>query len=224
MRIAVVIPALNEESQIASAVASARAAGVAVEVVVVDGGSRDSTRERAREAGARVVSSDAGRARQLQAGVDATDAPTILFLHADTRLPENAADAIRLALEEPDVAGGAFGFAFEESGFGLRIVEWGVRIRVRLAALPYGDQAIFARRSALAAAGGVPQVALMEDLDLVLALKRQGRLALLPQPARTSARRYLADGVARSVLRNTLALLARAVGVDRARIARWYRR
>jgi rSAM/selenodomain-associated transferase 2 len=224
VRIAVVIPAWNEEDRIAAAVACARGTEPASdEVIVVDGGSKDSTCERAREAGARVVSADLGRACQLQAGADATDADAILFVHADTRLPEGHADSIRQALRDPDVVGGAFGFRFEESGFGLRVVEWGVRMRLRFARLPYGDQGLFVRRSALAAAGGIPQVAIMEDLDLVRALQRVGTLALLPEEATTSARRYLADGIVWSVLRNTLALAARSLGVDRERIARWYR-
>ncbi len=224
MRIAVVIPALNEEERIASAVALALATGFGIEVLVVDGGSQDSTCERAREAGAQVIACEPGRARQLQAGVLATDTPVILFLHADTRLPENAADAIREALEDESVVGGAFGFAFAEPGIALRIVEWGVRVRLRWARLPYGDQGLFVRRTALDAAGGVPQVALMEDLDLVQNLKRQGRLALLADPATTSARRYQADGIVFSVLRNFLAVTARALGVNRARIATWYQR
>jgi hypothetical protein len=90
--------------------------------------------------------------------------------------------------------------------------------------MPYGDQALFVRRTALSAIGGVPQVPLMEDLDLVSALRRRGRLALLPQDAVTSARRHLAAGPWRTALRHNLAALAWALGVDRARIAAWVRR
>ena len=224
VRIAVVIPVRNEEDHVAAAVASARATELdGVEVLVVDGGSVDSTCERARAAGARVIASEPGRARQLQAGAGATEADAILFLHADTRLPERYAESIRRALADPEMVGGAFAFRFAESGLRLRIVEWGVRMRLALADLPYGDQGIFVRRAALTAVGGVPQVPIMEDLDLVRALQQRGRLALLPDPATTSARRYLERGIARSVLRNALALVARALGVERARIAAWYR-
>src|SRR4029453_5039906 len=113
---------------------------------------------------------------------------------------------------------------FAEPGLGLRIVEWGVRARLALGGLPYGDPALFAPRSALEAIGGVPQAEIMEDLDLARALSRRGRLALLPLAAVTSAPRYLQRGVLRTVLRNTLAALAFALGVDRARVAAWYRR
>ena len=216
------IPTLDEGDRIAHAIQSARAPGV--EIIVADGGSRDATCERAVAAGARVVAAAPGRARQLAAGAGAAEADAILFLHADTRLTPGWADVVRTALADPAVAGGAFAFRFAEPGLALRLVEWGVRARLALGGLPYGDQALFARQSALDAIGGVPQAPIMEDLDLARALRRRGRLALLAQPATTSARRYLERGVLRTVARNTLALLGWALGLDRARIAAWYRR
>jgi rSAM/selenodomain-associated transferase 2 len=222
VRIAVVIPTLEEEDRIAHAIESARAPGV--EIIVADGGSRDATRARAAAAGARVLEAAPGRAAQLAAGARATEADAILFLHADTRLAPGWADAVRAALADPGAAGGAFAFRFAESGLRLRLLEWGVRVRLALGGLPYGDQALFARRSALEAIGGVPAAPIMEDLDLVRALRRRGRLALLPLPATTSARRHLERGVLRTALRNLLALLGWSLGLDRARLAAWYRR
>jgi hypothetical protein len=148
----------------------------------------------------------------------------VLFLHADTTLPEGFADRIRCALSDPAVAGGAFALRFAESGFALRLIEFGVRVRLALAGLPYGDQAIFVRRSVLEAMGGVPQAAIMEDLDLVERIKRSGRLALLSDPVTTSARRYRERGGLRTVARNALALLAWKLGIDRDCVAAWYRR
>jgi rSAM/selenodomain-associated transferase 2 len=229
VQIAVVIPALDEAGRIQSAIRSARAPGV--DVLVVDGGSRDGTPEVAREAGARVVASPPGRARQLAAGVRASTAEGLVFLHADSRLPPGFADGIRRALADPTVAGGAFGFRFErEPGagaatrLGLRIVEAGVALRVALLGLPYGDQALVARRSSLERAGGVPEVPFLEDLDLVAALRRTGRFVALPGRVATSPRRYLARGVTRTWLRNAAALAGWRLGLDRARLAAWYRR
>ena len=217
------IPTLREADHVQDAVRSARAPGV--EVIVADGGSRDATRERALEAGARVVASAPGRARQLQAGALATtDVEAILFLHADTQLPEGWADAVACALAAPGVAGGAFAFRFAERGPGLRFIEWGVRLRLALTRLPYGDQAIFVRRDALDAMGGVPQSPIMEDLDLVREIRRRGKLVLLPLAVVTSARRYRQRGILRTWLRNTAALTAWRLGVDRERLAAWYRR
>jgi len=235
MRIAVVIPALQEASCIAAAIHSAQVhsaqvsaenavQGSEVEIIVADGGSRDGTSERARLAGARVVPSEPGRACQLAAGLRASRAPVVLFLHADTRLPAGWDTAVREALADPAVAGGAFGLRFDERRLSLRLVEWGVRLRLAVARLPYGDQAIFARRTVLDALGGIPQQPIMEDLDLVRGIRRQGRLALLRPRVVTSGRRYRQRGVWRTVLRNGAALLAFGLGLDRQRVAAWYRR
>jgi rSAM/selenodomain-associated transferase 2 len=229
VQIAVVIPALHEADRIEEAIRSARSPGV--EILVVDGGSRDATVERAREAGARVLRSAPGRARQLAAGAAASTAEVLVFLHADSRLPPGYADAVRTALADPAVAGGAFAFRFEREAaatrracLGLRIVELGAALRVGLFGLPYGDQALFARRSALERAGGVPQVPIMEDLDLVTALRQTGRVVSLAAPVVTSPRRYLARGVVRTWLRNAGALAAWRLGLDRGRVASWYGR
>jgi rSAM/selenodomain-associated transferase 2 len=220
VRIAVVIPTLDEAERVGAAIASARGC----DVIVVDGGSRDGTVERARAAGARVLARPAGRARQLDAGWRAAHGDVVLFLHADTRLPDGWDAAVRRALEDPRVAGGAFTLRFEPPTRALRLVEWGARWRARLLGIPYGDQALFARRDALEAAGGVPDVPICEDLDLVRALRRRGRLVQLPLPATTSARRYLRRGVLRTWWRNALTLAAWRLGVDRARLAAWYAR
>ncbi len=222
MRIAVVIPARDEEERIEAAIRSAREAGA--EVIVVDGGSRDATARRARTAGARVIASAPGRARQLAAGAEAAShADVLLFLHADTQLPRGWAARVGAALADPRVAGGAFAFRFAERGALLRLVELGVRLRLALARLPYGDQALFVRTSVLRALGGVPQAPIMEDLDLARGIRAHGRIALLSDAVTTSARRYQARGVLRTMARNWLALAAWSLGLDRARVAAWYR-
>jgi rSAM/selenodomain-associated transferase 2 len=198
--------------------------GGAREVLVVDGGGRDGTPDRAEAAGARVISSTPGRARQLGVGAEEAQGQVVVFLHADTQLPVGWDGEVRAALADTDVVGGAFRFRFDDRSPLFRLLEWGTRLRVALLRLPYGDQALFVRRSFLEAMGGVPQVRLMEDLDLVAAMKRGGRLALLAAPATTSARRYRERGPWRTAGRNLLAAMAWACGVDRARIAGWVRR
>jgi rSAM/selenodomain-associated transferase 2 len=220
VRIAVVIPALDEAETVEAAIASARSAD---EIVVVDGGSLDRTADRARAVGAQVISSPRGRARQLEAGWRATGAEVVLFLHADTRLPLGWAGAVRIALAAPGVAGGAFRLRFDDRSPALRVVEWGAHRRAAWAGLPYGDQALFVRRAVLEAIGGIAQVPIAEDLDLARDLRRHGRLALLPLAVATSARRYQSNGALRTWARNTVALAAWRLGVDRDRIARWVR-
>jgi rSAM/selenodomain-associated transferase 2 len=245
VHIAVVIPALDEADAIGAAVESAKIEHGAwhrpglhepgshqskpdcldlhVEIVVIDGGSRDRTVDRARAAGASVLSSSPGRARQLETGWRATRGDVVLFLHADTRLPSGWAIAVRDALRDPGVAAGAFRLRFAERSLGLAAIEWGAERRARWGGLPYGDQALFARRRALEAIGGIAPVPIAEDLDLVRALAGQGRLALLPEAVTTSARRYLRGGVFRTWLRHTLGLAGWRLGVDRDRLARWVR-
>lgn len=217
MKISVVIPTLDEAERIAGAVGSAVAPGV--EVVVVDGGSRDGTVRLARDAGARVLAGERGRARQLRLGSEASTGEAVLFLHADTRLPPGWPGCVARALSDPDCAGGAFRLRFAERGLRERGIEWGVRLRVALFGLPYGDQALFVRRSVLEQMGGLPIVAVMEDLDLVRAIKRAGRLRIVEASATTSARRYARAGALRTVWRHQTALLGWWLGWDRERLA-----
>jgi hypothetical protein len=113
---------------------------------------------------------------------------------------------------------------FDESGWALRVIEWGVRLRVAVFGLPYGDQALFVRRRTLDAIGGIPRTPIMEDLDLVKAMRGCGRMAMLDLPVTTSARRYRARGFAKTLFRNAGAAVAWLLGLDRRRVANWYHR
>ena len=216
--ISVVIPALDEEQRLPAAIQSVRADA---DVIVVDGGSRDATRAVAAAEGARVLESPRGRGRQLDEGARAATGDWLVFLHADTRLEAGWADA--LASLPADVAGGAFRLAIDSDRLAFRIVERAVRARVRLFALPYGDQGLFVRREAYAAVGGMPHLPLMEDVAFVRRLRRAGRLAFLPIRAFTSARRWERHGVLRATLRNWWLLGLYAAGRSPERLARIYR-
>ena len=218
--VSVIIPARNEEQHIAAAVQSAL--GGAHEVIVVDAGSSDGTRDAALEAGARVLTSPAGRAIQMNIGALAAKGRYLLFLHADSRLPEHYAASVRAILARKDAAAGAFSLAIDAAGARFRAVEWGVRQRARFFALPYGDQALFMTRDTFIRLGGHAQLPLMEDLDLVRRLKGRGRIEIASEPVLTSARRWRRLGVTRSVARNQLILLAAACGASPERLARWY--
>jgi rSAM/selenodomain-associated transferase 2 len=218
----VVLPARNEGDTIARALASTRAPGV--DRIVVDGGSHDGTPDLAVRLGAeRVLESAPGRARQLEVGLRAAQGDLVLLLHADTRLEPGWESALRRALRDESVAGGAFRLAFESQRSVYRVIESGARLRARWLGLPYGDQGLFARRKPLLESGGIPQVPIFEDLDLTRLLRRLGRLVLLPERAWTSPRRYERNGALRTLLRNNLALTAWLLDLDRERIARWYR-
>lgn len=218
-RISVVIPALDEEGRIAAAIRSVREDA---EVLVVDGGSRDATRDRASREGARVLEAPRGRGRQLDEGARAAAGDWLVFLHADSRLEPGWAEA--LGALPADVVGGAFRLAVDSPRAGFRVVERGVRLRVRLFALPYGDQGLFARSEVYARIGGMPHLPLMEDVAFVARLRRAGRLAFPAVRAFTSPRRWERYGIVGTTVRNWSLLARYAAGASPERLARRYGR
>lgn len=215
--ISVVIPALNEEDLVGSAVRSVRDDA---EVIVVDGGSTDATRDAAMAAGGSVISCAPGRGVQLDAGARAARGEWLVFLHADTRLEPGWAAALQ-ALPAA-VVGGAFRFALDAPRAAYRWLEAGVALRCRLFRLPYGDQGLFARRTTYEAIGGFRPLPLMEDVDFVRRLGRAGPLAFPKVRAWTSARRFERRGAAATSLRNLGLLALYAAGWDPARLLRLY--
>ena len=218
--LSVIIPAFNEETRIETAIASAWNAG-AGEVVVVDGGSTDGTRERA-ASGARVVLAPRGRASQMNAGARAASGETLLFLHADARLPAGAAAAVRAALADPGVGGGAFRMRIDDGRAWYRIVTALAQARAALCGITLGDQAIFVRREAFAAAGGFRPIPILEDLDLVERLRRRARFRILRPEVVSSPRRWESRGRWRTSLANLLILLLYRAGARPETLAGLY--
>lgn len=224
--LSVVVPTLNEVDWIAATLERTRAVlGSDVEVVVVDGGSVDRTRAIAGRM-ARVVESPPGRGRQLNRGLRASSAPVVLFLHADTRLGAGSRDAILGAVEDGAELGcHRFGVDPAPTGFGRwSLLEAAVNLRTRLFRTATGDQAIFATRSLLRRAGGVPEQPLFEDVALVSRCRRAGaRLRILSATARTSRRRWEASGFLTTVLLHWALRLGYALRIPPRRLAEWYR-
>ncbi|REJ67770.1 MAG: glycosyltransferase [Planctomycetota bacterium] len=221
LRVSVIIPVLNEESRVVSAVERAVAAG-AWEVIVVDGGSRDRTVALAAATPCRVLESPAGRAVQQNRGAAAAGGEILLFLHADTWLPAGAVAQVVQLAESGETVVGAFAQRIEASAYVYRLVESGNALRVRLFGLAYGDQGIFLSRDLFQRLGGFPEVPLMEDVRLMRSVRRQQRLHLLPGPLHVSPRRWQRHGLVRQTLRNWLLLCAERLGVSPARLARFY--
>jgi len=193
-----------------------------VEVIVADGGSSDRTPALAAAAGAKVFSAPAGRGSQQNAGAQMAQGRVLLFLHADTLLPEGFAAQIRAALARPGIVAGAFRFAIAAKGWRFRLLEQGANWRAAWLGLPYGDQALFLSAARFQSLGGFMEIALLEDLELVLRLRKVGRLALLKTPALTSARRWQQLGLARTTMVNQIILLGFFCGLNPDRLARWY--
>jgi rSAM/selenodomain-associated transferase 2 len=223
MRLAIVVPTLNEEGTLRRNLPAALAH--ADEVVVSDGGSTDGTVEVAQALGARTVSGPPCRGAQLNRGAAATDADVLLFLHADTLLPESAGRAVREAVAA-GAPGGAFLLRFDRDGFVYRLGSRVVNLRTRRAFLPFGDQAQFVTPLAFRELGGFREWPLLEDLDFARRMRQRWgrrRLAVIAEPVVTSARRFAAQGPARTVARNWLIWLLFAAGVSPHRLARLYR-
>jgi rSAM/selenodomain-associated transferase 2 len=222
MRLSVIVPTLDEEATIASTLARARRPGD-VELVVVDGGSRDETVHVARPLADRVLDAPRGRAAQMNAGAAAARGAVLLFLHADTRLPDDYPALVADALAPADVVGGRFDIRLDAPGLAYRVIERLIGLRSRLTGVATGDQAIFVRRDAFVRVGGYPAIPLMEDIALCRALKRAGRMAALRDVVVTSARRWQRDGLVRTVALMWTLRLAYYAGVSPARLARAYR-
>lgn len=219
--LSVVIPVRNEARTLPVTVPPLLQAGC--EVIVADGGSDDGTAEVARELGCRVVLTRPVRGRQLNAGGALARGEWLLFLHADTRLPDSFRTDIPATLAGGAILG-AFRLRIDALGWGLRGVAWGANLRSRWLQLPYGDQGLFLRTEAFHRLGGFRPWPLLEDLEFCQRMKRHGPIVLARTAVHTSARRWRHLGVARTTLINQLVLLRYWWGESPESLAAFYRR
>ena len=220
-RVSVIIPALNEAENIHAAVTSARE-GRPREILVVDGGSTDDTIQRAFEAGATVIQSAPGRAKQMNAGAARASGNVFLFLHADTLLPRDFLSAVSDALHQPNVVAGAFRFRINSRFAGKWFVEWTTNLRSRWWQMPYGDQGLFLRRSVFEELGGFGDLPFMEDYEFVRRLRRRGRIVTLKQDAPTSGRRWQRLGFLRATWINKRMIAGYHLGRPAAKLGKIY--
>ena len=201
MHFSIIMPVLNEEAVLEYhlGILARQISRYNCELLIVDGGSTDRTIEIAQRFG-RVISSQRGRAVQMNSGAYAASGETLLFLHADTLLPDNAFDAIEHALKTHDAVGGAFRICFNCDQGAYRLVAFITNLRTRFGKIFTGDQAYFVRSACFHAIGGFPDQPLMEDLEIITRLRKIGKVVLLPQYVTTSARRHEKIGLVRSIL------------------------
>jgi len=220
MKLSIIIPTLNEEGSLGGNLASV--SGHNYEIIVVDGGSEDDTVEIARQYTPRVLDSDRGRGIQQHTGACHAQGDVLLFLHADTLLPKGFGVAIERTLSDPKIVFGAFHLGYHPSTAFLNLVALMANLRSLLLKMPYGDQALFTRRSDYFLAGGFKDLPLMEDVDLVRRLNKIGRFKLTRGRVKTSARRYEKEGILCVTVRNWSLIIRYLLGQSPHRLHRFY--
>jgi rSAM/selenodomain-associated transferase 2 len=221
--LSIIVPVLDEAAGIAEtliALAPFRQRGV--EVIVADGGSGDDTVALARPLADHVLSAPRGRAAQMNAGAAAASGDVLLFLHADTVLPDDADGLVLYGLADTGRIWGRFDVEIEGRNPLLALVAGMMNWRSQITGIATGDQAMFMTRDAFNAAGGFPDIALMEDIALSKKLKRAGRPLCLAARIRTSARRWTRNGTIRTIVLMWRLRLAYWLGADPAALAQRY--
>ncbi len=221
-KISVIIPVLNEEEHIESTVKQAME-GFETETIVIDGGSDDGTRDRARQVGARVFRTPACRATQMNYGANQATGDILLFLHADSALPPAWDCHIRQVIKMPDTILGYFRFAINGSFAGKRWIETGTNIRSRFLKKPYGDQGLFLKKNTFTRLKGFPEVPILEDVLIVKEAKKMGHIRCASSVLLTSGRRWRKLGWFRTMYINQSVLLLARLGVDLDKLNHVYR-
>jgi rSAM/selenodomain-associated transferase 2 len=219
--ISVVIPTLNEASELPETLKRVQAISDVQEIIVVDAGSTDATRAISRGHNCTVIESEPSRGKQLRLGAQRASGDVVLFLHADTWLPENAGAVIAETLARPLVVAGGFYKRFRDGGAlpGSRLRCW---LLWALTNRLFGDQAIFVKRDVLEQCGGVPDVPLMEEFELCKRLAIHGRIALAPATVFTSPRKFREQGTLNTYWLMTRCIVRYCLGTSPQRLAEIY--
>lgn len=225
MTVSVIIPVLHESALVNAAIAHIRSIEprAPVEVIVVDGATEADTLRAVRDGEVKGVLSARGRGAQMNRGAEAAQGDVLLFLHVDTALPRHGLRAVRAVMDGGRFVAGAFDLGIDGRGAMFRLIERVASLRSRMTRIPYGDQAIFIRRDYFLRLGGYREMALMEDVDLMRRVKRDGgAIFIVPERVRTSGRRWSREGLVRCTLRNWTIALLYLLGVSPERLARRY--
>jgi rSAM/selenodomain-associated transferase 2 len=219
----IVVPVLDEAAALAALLPALSPSGD-VEVLVAEAAGRGGVLEtiRACHPGVRWIGGRPGRATQMNAAAREAAGGWIVFLHVDTRLPADWLGELGHAARDPRIVGGSFRFGLDSPSWWARVIERGVQARVRWLDLPYGDQALFVRRDVFQRLGGFRELPLMEDVDFVRRLRREGRLYHSRAGVTTSARRWERDGWIRRSAMNVGLVLLFLAGVPAGRLAPIY--
>lgn len=224
-KISIVIPVLHEGRYINSLIDKLRSLKYFgdTEIIVVDGSETSDTLKAINRSGIVKLSSPPGRGTQMNEGARRARGTVLVFLHADTFLPLNGIEIIRNTMEDRRYCAGAFGLQIPDSPLRIRALVPINVIRSRITRIPYGDQAIFFRRSSFFDLGGFWEEGILEDIDLMRRARKRGMKArILREKATTSGRRFNDRGPLRTVMKNIVIVIAYYLGVDPGRLARSY--
>ncbi len=225
-RFSIVIPVLGEKERINHLIEHTTRSqqGQSYEMIIVDGERVAGTINAVTREDVKKVVAPRGRASQMNAGAEIAKGQILVFLHADTELPDAGLSRIAQVLADEKYVGGAFALGIDSERLCLRIMAAVARLRCRLTRIAYGDQAIFIRRDYFERIGRFKQVPLMEDVELMRRIKRRGdKICILRERLKTSARRWERDGVIYTTLRNIIVLSLYLSGVSPERLAKYYR-
>jgi rSAM/selenodomain-associated transferase 2 len=221
----IIIPVLNEAGRINCLLEHLRKQEHEpfYEIIVVDGDPEGSTVRSIIDRDIKAITTSKGRGIQMNAGAAEANGEILIFLHADTRLPDSALNKINQALQDQDYVGGAFDLKIDSDRLFLRYISARASLRSRWNRIPYGDQAIFIRKKYFNEIGGYKAIPLMEDVDLMRRIKRDGKkIVFLADKVITSARRWESDGVFYTTLRNQILVRLFYMGISPHRLAKYY--
>jgi rSAM/selenodomain-associated transferase 2 len=222
--ISIIVPALNEAAIIERFLKQLRERAGAAEIILVDGGSSDETRQRAVNLCDRVLVTSRGRALQMNAGAKAVSSQVLWFLHADCEVPDGCIEEITCALRDPLTVGGFFRIRIPHDRIVYRLTDSFAHYAGLLLRMRFGDHGFFCRRTAFEKTGGYPDVPLMEDAEFFRKLRRLGRVAALPLRLLVNPRRYEAIGPFRLSLTYGFIAMLYATRVPLPILAAIYRR
>jgi len=218
--VSIVIPALNEARCISDTLIALQEQTGPFEIIVVDGGSEDDTPLISSKY-ATVITSERGRANQMNAGAEAAKGEILLFLHADTRIPENALERIRESVSQRNYEAGIFRLRFDRETCLLRLYSFCTRYKQPR--FCFGDRAMFVKKDVFKRVNGFSSIPIFEDLDLSIRLHRRGRFLFRPEYVTTAARRFEEKGPLRQQLLNTFLWLRYTFGTSPTKLAKYYK-
>ncbi|MHC4843670.1 MAG: TIGR04283 family arsenosugar biosynthesis glycosyltransferase [Planctomycetota bacterium] len=226
IKFSIIIPVLNESEIINSVIENleSQQCEYEYEVIVIDADVNCSTIKNIQDTKVVSVTASTGRAHQMNAGAEIARGETLIFLHADTKLPEKALSKIAQILSDNTYVAGAFGLGIDSNSLLLKSVAAWARMRSRMNRIPYGDQAIFIKKDYFEKIGRYNEIPIMEDVDLMRRIKKDGKkIYIFKDRVKTSPRRWEKEGVFYTAMRNQILLALYYLGVSPLKLAKFYR-